>query len=845
MKNTVVINSLLLLLIGLSSCSSGAEADVSGTIKIDMAQKGADIPESLFGIFFEEINHAGDGGIYAELVQNRGFEDSRVPDGYRVSGDRIYPPAECRNHLTGSHPHPDMSYRWNPDEIPAWSWTQTAGFGASVSLTQEYPMNTASPTAVKVIIPSEGGTVTLSNTGYWGMNIVEGEKYSLRMNTAYGDRFQGIARISMVAKDGTILCTKSLNLDTGKGWCEYTGDLTAGGTDHKAHLEIAFEGKGSILLDYVSLFPTETFRNRPNGLRKDIAETIEAMQPAFVRWPGGCIVEGISLSNRIKWKETIGDAKNRPGIYDTWGYKATMGFGYHEFLQFCEDLGADAMFVCNAGIGCQGRVGDACPEEELDFFIDDVLDAIDYALGDGSTEWSRKRVENGHTEPFPLKYVEIGNENWGPVYEKRYDKFYKAIKAKYPDLVLISTLGLGGQKLHEKVDMIDPHWYVTPEFFFASSRLFDTQERGDYKIYVGEYAVNQNVGGGNLYGALAEAAFLTGIERNSDLVTMASYAPLFENVNDRVWPVNLIWFDSYRVMGRSSYHVQKMYAENRPDYNIRADFEQPSEPVEIKGQIALGGWNTDNEYKDLKVTLPDGKVVIADMENGWTPKDGTWTSHDGVLRQTGPGVMRWSQWSASEIFGDCTIEVKAKKNSGEEGFLIYFGMHDGLNGYVLNVGGWGNHSSSFQQIKGQDMPQIPNYIAQSVEAGRWYDIKIEVKNGRLSYWLDGKKCLESVINEARRYVVTGYDESAGELVLKFVNATAEPYTTSVDISNSGKVYKKGRVVVLSSSDPEIENTLDEPRRVYPSESVYTGFGKKFKYTFEPWSFTILRVKVSN
>ena len=172
------------------------------------------------------------------------------------------------------------------------------------------------------------------------------------------------------------------------------------------------------------------------------------MRPAFVRWPGGCVVEGITLSNRIKWKETIGDPATRPGVYDTWGYRTTMGFGYHEFLQFCEDIGAEGMFVCNVGLGCQGRAGDACPEEEVDFFINDALDAIDYALGDGTTAWSRKRVENGHPEPFPLKYVEIGNENWGPVYEKRHDKFYKAIKAKYPQLKLISTLGLGGQHRH-------------------------------------------------------------------------------------------------------------------------------------------------------------------------------------------------------------------------------------------------------------------------------------------------------------------------------------------------------------------------------------------------------------
>ena len=810
-------------------------------ITIDVAQHGADIPSSMYGIFFEEINHAGDGGLYAELVQNRGFEDTSVPAGYRVKDGKLYPPANSCNHLTCAKPHPDMCYRWPTEEIPAWSLTQLEGEGASMKLTTEYPLNSATPTALKVTLPAEG-RVAIGNTGFWGMNIEEGKDYYLRLYTSNGKRFDGKAVIRLVGEDGQELCNCPLAIDMAKAWSEYTGHLTATGSDSRAHLVIELEGKGTLLLDYVSLFPFETFRNRANGLRKDIAETLEAMRPAFVRWPGGCVVEGITLSNRIKWKETIGDPVTRPGVYDTWGYRTTMGFGYHEFLQFCEDIGAGGMFVCNVGLGCQGRVGDACKEDEVDSFIEDVLDAIDYALGDGTTEWSRKRVENGHPAPFPLKYVEIGNENWGPVYEKRYDKFYKAIKEKYPQLKLISTLGLGGQHRHERVDMIDPHWYVSPEFFFASDKLFDQQERGDYEIYIGEYAVNQNVGGGNLLGALAEAAFLTGVERNSDLVKMASYAPLFENVNDRVWPTNLIWFDSYRVMGRSSYQVQKMYAENRPSFNVATSFEQPVIPVGVKGQIAVGGWNTDNEYKDLKVTLADGRTVEADMSQGWTPQEGTWNAEGGTLKGSGPGVMRWNLWSVPEAFGDCSISLKARKIAGAVGFLIYFGMHDGTYGYVLNIGGWGNQTTAFQRINGNDMPQIPNNISQYVEEGRWYDIRIDIKDGKFTYSLDGKQMLETAIENIQRYVVSGYDENTGELIVKFVNATKEPFSTSVNLQNVTSVKRKGKVVTLTSADPKDENTLDDPKRVFPRESTFNKFSGQFDYTFEPWSFTVLRIK---
>ena len=833
-----LLTSLTALLLVSGGCTPDEEPEA--TIRIDLARRGADIPASMYGIFFEEINHAGDGGLYAELIQNRGFEDSSVPEGYTVKGDRIFPPADRTNHLTGARPHPDLSFRWNPDPIPAWRFEQLEGSGASAELTREYPLNEASPTALKVTLP-EKGRIALSNCGFWGMNIEKGKGYYLRMNTSNGNRFEGRAILKLVAEDGTELCNRPLAIDPDRTWCEYTGQLTATGSDPHARFVIELEGTGTLLLDYVSLFP-ETFRNRINGLRKDIAQTLEALHPAFVRWPGGCIVEGIDLSNRIEWKKTIGDPKNRPGIYDTWGYRATMGFGYHEFLQFCEDIGAAGMFVCNAGIGWQGRVGNACREEDLDAFIQDALDAIDYALGDGTTEWSRKRVENGHPEPFPLQYVEIGNENWGPVYEKRYDRFYRAIKAKYPRLTLISTLGLGGQRRHERVDMIDPHWYVAPEFFLSSSRLFDQQERGGYAVYVGEYAVNQQVGGGNLLGALAEAAFLSGMERNSDLVKMASYAPLLENVNDRVWPTNLIWFDSHRVMGRSSYHVQKMYAENRPDYNTATEFEQPRSGVQVSGRIGLGGWNTDNEYRELKVTLPDGRVIEADMERGWTPKGGTWSAADGTLSQEGPGVMRWSIWDSPEEFSDCSISVKARKKSGDEGFILYFGMQ-GETGYVLNIGGWGNQTTAFQRMVGADMPQIPNNIAQQVETGRWYDIRIDIHGDSFTYSLDGKRMLEARIEQSRQYVVSGYDETTGEEVIKFVNATEKPFTAGIELAGAESVGRTGKAIVLTSGDPSDENSLDNPEKVVPEERVYKGFSERFTYTFDPWSFTVLRIKV--
>lgn len=293
-----LLTSLTALLLVSGGCTPDEEPEA--TIRIDLARRGADIPASMYGIFFEEINHAGDGGLYAELIQNRGFEDSSVPEGYTVKGDRIFPPTDRANHLTGARPHPDLSFRWNPDPIPAWRFEQLEGSGASAELTREYPLNEASPTALKVTLP-EKGRISLSNCGFWGMNIEKGKGYYLRMNTSNGNRFEGRAILKLVAEDGTELCNRPLAIDPDRTWCEYTGQLTATGSDPHARFVIELEGTGTLLLDYVSLFP-ETFRNRINGLRNDIAQTLEALHPAFVRWPGGCIVEGIDLSNRIEWK---------------------------------------------------------------------------------------------------------------------------------------------------------------------------------------------------------------------------------------------------------------------------------------------------------------------------------------------------------------------------------------------------------------------------------------------------------------------------------------------------------------------------------------------------------------
>ena len=355
-------------------------------------------------------------------------------------------------------------------------------------------------------------------------------------------------------------------------------------SDPKGRLVISVSHPGTLWFDVVSLFPRDTYKNRRNGLRADLVQMLADLKPGFIRFPGGCIVEGIMLSNRFQWKHSIGDIAHRQGTFDLWGYYNTFGLGFHEYLQLCEDLGADAMYVVNAGLSCQFRRSEIVSNPvELQPMVQDTLDALEYAMGPASSKWGSLRATAGHPEPFVIKYVEIGNENWGEQYHKNYRVFLDAIKARYPQVITIAdSQDMGGAP----IEMADDHYYNNPGFFFNHDGQYDKTNRKGPKIYVGEYAVNSGVGRGNLKGALAEAAFLMGLERNADLVQICSYAPLFVNVNDRSWPVNLIEFDTVRSVGRTSYHVQKLFSSNRPDEVLKTTVEDPSGRREV---FALAG----------------------------------------------------------------------------------------------------------------------------------------------------------------------------------------------------------------------------------------------------------------
>lgn len=823
----------------LGSCSSGI--DPKEELVINVQEKGAAVAPSMYGIFFEEINHAGDGGLYAELVQNRSFEELEMPKGYSAEGDVLHPKEVC-SHTTGKVAH--ATFRWTTDQVPGWSLKANEA-AAEMKLTKENPKFSTAPNNLKVTIKDASTPVRLVNEGYWGMNLVKDDSYLLRTIIRAASDYKGKITMLLLSDKHEVLASAPVEI-TGDGeWKDVNQKMQPSATAAKGKLALEFDGPGTVYLDYVSLFPEKTFRNHPNGLRNDVAEMLVGLQPAFVRWPGGCVVEGISLENRFEWKKSLGDPAARSGEYSTWGYRCSYGFGYYEMLQFCEDINAKAMFVCNVGLGCQARMGDASPESKIAYYLDDCMDAIEYAIGDVTTEWGAKRAEQGHPAPFPLQYVEIGNENWGAEYDKRFDIFYTAIKEKYPELILISNHGLGGTGKIAKTDMIDPHWYVAPDFFFKNTAIFDDQPRGEYEVYVGEYACNSNVGAGNLRAALSEAAFIFGMERNGDLVTMTSYAPLLENRNDRVWPVNLIWLDTDQVVGRSSYYVQKMAAENCPTYNVKSNITMSTaRPLEFsKGCFGFGSWNTQVEFKDVKLTQ-EGAPVAVDLGKAMADKKGTWNLENGVLSQTSadePTRYIIDGFSGNQF----TLECKVRKTGGQEGFLVYFGLSESdKTGYVYNVAGWNNQTTAIEGVAdGRTSGVVSKRTEQSLETDKWYGVKITVTPDKSELFMDGKLILAySPESAPMQFFSTGYDEVTGEVIVKVVNAEADAYPLRIKLDGVNAVEKVGKVITLSANSDTDENSFEEPKKIYPQESEFKGFGKSFDYNFPPFSYTIMRVK---
>ncbi|MCK7554683.1 hypothetical protein MKQ70_06580 [Chitinophaga sedimenti] len=396
----------VILLLGGSLYLTGVFAQQAATVTVDVSKPQARVSPSLHGIFFEEISHGGEGGLYAELIQNRGFEESRIPQGVQLKDGWLVPDPKPHWFLNGKPS--DWRMPW-PVKSDYPSWRGSAGI--DITLTQEHPLNTATPRNMKVTVRQPGAGSRLINEGFWGINAVKGDVYNLTFYARTDADYKGGVDVQLQSKEGRILAKNTIKSISSGEWKKYTCKLIPTETDPAAEFAISFNTTGTAYIDFVSLFPAKTFKGRPNGMRNDLSLLLAGMKPAFLRWPGGCFVEGITIESAPDWKKTIGPQEQREPTYSPWGYWASNGFGYHEYLQFCEDINADAMYVFNIGIACEMRSGTFYGQDSVPALIGNVLDAIEYAIGPVSSKWGQLRAANGHPKPFPLKYRRSGMNN--------------------------------------------------------------------------------------------------------------------------------------------------------------------------------------------------------------------------------------------------------------------------------------------------------------------------------------------------------------------------------------------------------------------------------------------------
>ncbi|MDH5826965.1 alpha-L-arabinofuranosidase C-terminal domain-containing protein [Sphingobacterium faecium] len=533
-----------LLLAAMLTGSTPLFAQTPVSFKVDLDQSAGMMSQDMWGVFFEDINMGADGGIYAELVKNRSFEFNE----------------------------------------PWMGWKKLIKEPEGTFLIVNNSKRKGNPRSLKIHNP-KGLQLGVQNEGFRGMGIKKGEQYEFSL--LFKEATAGMRiRVELLNEQDSVIGSSELTLSSGSDWQSGSAKFTASETVAKGKLNVWIEGAGDAEVDMISLFPKETWKNRPKGLRKDMVQLLADMKPGFIRFPGGCIVEGRDLASRFQWKKTVGPIEERELIINRWNtefkhrpapdYFQTFGLGFYEYFLMAEDIGAKAVPILNCGMACQFNTAELVPMDELDTYIQDALDLIEFANGDVTTTWGKLRADMGHPAPFNMEMLGVGNENWGPQYVERLAAFKKILNEKHPEIAIIASSGtdpdgerfayLDEQLRDMNIDIIDEHYYRPPGWFLSSASRYDDYDRKGPKIFAGEYASHttrpNGPGRSTWEAALSEAAFLTGLERNADVVQMASYAPLFGHVDGWQWTPDLIWVDNLNAYGTPSYQVQKLYSTN-------------------------------------------------------------------------------------------------------------------------------------------------------------------------------------------------------------------------------------------------------------------------------------------
>lgn len=824
-------------------CSLNAETNAK--VNADFLKPKTEVSKNLFGIFYEDINYAADGGLYAEMVQNRSFEfraSKRLPT--------------------------DTWYNVNINGTKAKS---------RVKGSKTNPLNEKNTTFATLDVKQAGDGI--ANKGYGGMYFEKGKTYPGSVYIRSTDA--SVSSITISAGDikagSKSYITKIEGI--GKEWKKFTFNIVPVETTTSGQIALCADTVGTVDFDFVSLFRADIYKNEPNGLREDLAKKLEELHPAFIRFPGGCIVQGSYMSDRYQWKNSIGPVEERTENFNFWNYQQSLGLGFYEYFRLCEDLNAEPIPILNCGISWQGENNNDAdvPMSKMDPYVQDALDLIEYATGSATSEWGKKRAEAGHPEPFKLNYLGIGNEDGRQHYWERYELIAKAVKAKYPNIKLIISAGAfpSDQTFHDTwskvrnwekkdatsdiVNLVDEHYYSPSSWFLTNQNRYEDlsfypRGKDEPKVFIGEYASWDDNKRNSLYAAITEAAYMTSIEKNGDIVEIASYAPLFAFEGKSQWAPDMIWFNNHDVYLSPNYYVQQLFMTHKSDRTISSTLVQPTEKnSEVKGiggTVGIGTWATSAQFKDIAVTDNDSGKVIYDSNKStgnitdFTESTGDWSNDGSVILQNDangtPAFASLDNADKVQNIKNYTYNLKAMKTSGAEGFLISFGIK-GKNLYWWNMGGWGNTQSVIEKGTLAGRTTIGTSQALTLNNGTWYDIKIEVTGDSYKCYLDGLLMHEDRDAMSFDPIYTHVGETdSGKIYVKIVNISEKEQKVDINLTGSPALSSTGTAVYITGK-PTDENSFKNPTVVASVKETVKNISSSFAYTVKPSSVTIIEI----
>lgn len=852
------------------------------TLNIDSSDEIKDISDLLYGIFFEDINFAADGGLYAEMVANRSFEFTDL-----ALDDEMY------------------------------HWSSVGNIDAKISIDAKDCLN-ANNKNYLVLNNTSGDLAGVQNMGFLEGMSVKNENYKFSLYAKALDGYNDKITVRLVSGDN-VLDEKTIDSITNE-WAKYELDICPNkATSDDVQIQVLIN-TGSVAIDMVSLFPVDTYKNRDNGMRNDIAIMLEELTPNFLRFPGGCAAEGESEKTLYEWKKSVGaDENGEPLLFngkygdvaareqgvniwtdlnatdDEWPSFMTYGLGFYEYFQFAEDIGAVGVPVLNCGLYCQPRGGKAVDinSKEFSTFVQNMLDLVEFCRGDEYTKWGKVRTSMGHKEQFELKYICIGNENWGSDYYERYSEFLKAFnKAKaenpklYDGIELIYSSGtddatssvenLNSYKYAKSqinnndaklfAGAVDQHYYNDPLWFLKNADYYDesnysrdvntmadSKHGGAINVFLGEYASWSN----NLYSALSEAVYMTGLERNGDIVRMSTYAPLLSSTTARHWAPDLIWFNNSTCFGSVNYYMQKLFANNQGTKLLNSTLDGAFiGDKDLNGKVGLGTWNTSATFDNVVITdNKTGEELASDnfdtkksMSSWEKVGDGDFSIIDGKLQQSSIEPTQ-TQLGSVLYFGDTswtnyTFTFDATKLDGEEGFIIPIAVKNAENNYFWNIGGWGNTVSCLQMfnnnMKSGQLEGTTKDLA--IENGKTYKIKVVVDGTKIMGYIDDELYIDYEIGssaQSEAYQVVSTDET-GDIIIKLVNVTDDKKTFAINIDNV-YVSDKAKAYQITSNSPTDENVLGEEHQIGIDEIELNHISNKFNYTVPKFSATVIRI----